>query len=302
MHVNADLVFVVAGLGGGIGSGSLSPIVKWVKQQGSQVIILAAMPFEFEGERRTALARATLQQLKKENDSIFVFSAQHLAGLGWHEGEKASDKLGKVQLAMVSCIWGLIQLVTKKGLVFSETSEVLKAIQVVSQAQCDQGGFAWSSGHGSKAIEKALEEVSKSEWLRGAAGTVREVLVAILGGPQLSLAEVKKITEFLKQSLGNDTTHFVFTAILEETYKGEVKLFVWTADSILPDNIVNPIATTLNLMAEEAVEANVSLEEKQEAFAFEAPNRGRFEKTDATFYHGENLDTPTFLRKKVKIR
>ncbi|MEI9998831.1 MAG: hypothetical protein WDO13_06505 [Verrucomicrobiota bacterium] len=43
-------------------------------------------------------------------------------------------------------------------------------------------------------------------------------------------------------------------------------------------------------------------EAKQEEMSFEAPPRGRFEKTHETMYNGENLDQPTFRRRGLKIR
>jgi hypothetical protein len=41
---------------------------------------------------------------------------------------------------------------------------------------------------------------------------------------------------------------------------------------------------------------------RQEEMSFEAPPRGRFEKTHETMYRGENLDQPTFRRRGLKIR
>lgn len=41
---------------------------------------------------------------------------------------------------------------------------------------------------------------------------------------------------------------------------------------------------------------------RQESLNFEVPTRGRFEKTDATLYNGENLDIPTFVRKQYRVR
>jgi cell division protein FtsZ len=41
---------------------------------------------------------------------------------------------------------------------------------------------------------------------------------------------------------------------------------------------------------------------KQEEMQFEAPTRGRFEKTHETIYNGENLDHPTFRRRNLVIR
>lgn len=43
-------------------------------------------------------------------------------------------------------------------------------------------------------------------------------------------------------------------------------------------------------------------EAKQEEMSFEAPPRGRFEKTHETMYRGENLDQPTFRRRGIKIK
>ena len=41
---------------------------------------------------------------------------------------------------------------------------------------------------------------------------------------------------------------------------------------------------------------------RQEEMSFEAPPRGRFEKTHETMYRGENLDQPTYRRRGLKIK
>jgi cell division protein FtsZ len=41
---------------------------------------------------------------------------------------------------------------------------------------------------------------------------------------------------------------------------------------------------------------------KQEEMQFEGPPRGRFEKTHETIHNGENLDLPTFRRRRLEIR
>ncbi len=50
------------------------------------------------------------------------------------------------------------------------------------------------------------------------------------------------------------------------------------------------------------VRPNRRFKAKQEEMEFEAPTRGRFEKTFETIYKGENLDQPTFRRRRLKIR
>ena len=47
-----DIIFVCAGLGGGTGSGAAPYIAKLAKDAGALVLVLATMPFTFEGRRR----------------------------------------------------------------------------------------------------------------------------------------------------------------------------------------------------------------------------------------------------------
>jgi cell division protein FtsZ len=53
---------------------------------------------------------------------------------------------------------------------------------------------------------------------------------------------------------------------------------------------------------EEKVPAEKSKHAKQEVLQFEPVNRGRFEKSEPTIVEGEDLDVPTYLRKKVKVK
>ena len=53
---------------------------------------------------------------------------------------------------------------------------------------------------------------------------------------------------------------------------------------------------------EEKVSAEKSMQAKQEILQFEPVNRGRFEKSEPTIVEGEDLDVPTYLRKKIKVK
>jgi cell division protein FtsZ len=53
---------------------------------------------------------------------------------------------------------------------------------------------------------------------------------------------------------------------------------------------------------EEKVAPEKSMHAKQEVLQFEPVNRGRFEKSEPTIVEGEDLDIPTYLRKKIKVK
>src|SRR6202165_1534711 len=58
--VDARMIFICAGLGGGTGSGASPLIAQLARDAGSLVIAFATLPFSFEGKRRAAQAQEGL--------------------------------------------------------------------------------------------------------------------------------------------------------------------------------------------------------------------------------------------------
>jgi len=72
-----------------------------------------------------------------------------------------------------------------------------------------------------------------------------------------------------------------------------------------PDASEPPVTTPPRKLAparEEKVFTEKSTQAKQEVLQFEPVNRGRFEKSEPTIVEGEDLDVPTYLRKKVRVK
>lgn len=76
-----DIVFVVAGLGGGTGSGASSIIAKAVKEIGATCIAIVIKPFNWEGKNRENNTIIGLENLRNISDSIIVASNDKLSEL-----------------------------------------------------------------------------------------------------------------------------------------------------------------------------------------------------------------------------
>ncbi|MEM0195678.1 MAG: hypothetical protein QW364_03910 [Thermoplasmatales archaeon] len=69
---DADLIILVAALGGGTGSGGIIELVRMIKKSNTPFRVYVVRPFEFEDNRKS-VADATLVQLKLETDQIEIF-------------------------------------------------------------------------------------------------------------------------------------------------------------------------------------------------------------------------------------
>ena len=75
---DADLVFIIAGMGGGTGAGAAPLIAALAREQGALAVGVVTRPFNFEGQRRAEQAEQGLQELQGNADSVIVVPNQRL--------------------------------------------------------------------------------------------------------------------------------------------------------------------------------------------------------------------------------
>ncbi|MYC76985.1 sigma-70 family RNA polymerase sigma factor [Candidatus Poribacteria bacterium] len=75
---DADIVFVIAGMGGGTGAGASPLIASLAQAQGALAVGVVTCPFNFEGQRRAEQAKRSLQEIQENADTVVVVSNQQL--------------------------------------------------------------------------------------------------------------------------------------------------------------------------------------------------------------------------------
>ena len=75
---DADIVFIIAGMGGGTGAGAAPLIASLAQEQGALAVGVVTCPFNFEGRRRAEQAKRGLQELQENVDSVVVVQNQRL--------------------------------------------------------------------------------------------------------------------------------------------------------------------------------------------------------------------------------
>lgn len=71
-------IVMIAGLGGGTGSGAMPLFAAEALKHGKNVICIVSMPFAFEGNERAACAEAALAEIKQKTVPTFVINNQAL--------------------------------------------------------------------------------------------------------------------------------------------------------------------------------------------------------------------------------
>lgn len=197
-----DMVFISAGLGGGTGSGAAPVIAEIAKSTGAIVVVFATVPFSFEGRRRQQQSGEALERLQKCTDALILFDNNRMGELvlpkdGIQKAFAQGDQLIAQSVRAVSGI------VSAPGLVKLGLDDLVAALRV-SEGRCLFGyGESKGKDRGAEALKKALKSplINQGELLSNA----KNLLVHVVGGDSLTLAEVEQIMKQLGRYVPDET-------------------------------------------------------------------------------------------------
>jgi cell division protein FtsZ len=327
---DTDLVFLVAGLGGGTGSGAAPIVAQIAAEAGAVVIAFVTLPFTFEGGRRRKQAEEALTELRRVCDAVIPLSNDMLLQEGTEQTSvldsfaRADEWIGRG----VKSIWAML---SRTGLINVDFT----AVRQVFQHRGGKTLFGLGVGSGENPALAALEDLKNCPLLHTPEHARRadRLLVNITGGADLSLTKVNELMSAVTEQFGPEA-HVVMGAAIDEALQGRVEICVMGTTDVGSRNFVRrpapapvrrpekPVAVTANSAAADSasnVRTTVTTESgrattgatavhgrkpTQEEFGFQgepAENRGAFGKSDRNLFEGQDLDVPTYLRKGIKV-
>lgn len=320
-----DLIFLMAGMGGGTGSGAMPTIAELASESGALVVAFVTMPFSFEGGRRCKQAEEGLKNLRSVCDAVIPLPNDILL----QEGKDDTTVLDAFACADewmgrgVKSIWAML---FKTGLINLDFASLRQAFQY-------RGGktlFGLGTGAGINAAAAAMENLSLCPLLHTSENARRadHLLVNIIGGTDLTLPRVNELMHDITAKFGRNS-HIIMGAVIDEDMHERVDICVIGTTEMsgsrrqaathrstpplparrhvaIPQPEVRrstpPIPANASSSAEIEEAEELALKADQDEFGFgEHESRGSFEKTGRNLYQGHDLDVPTYMRKGIKI-
>lgn len=303
-----DIVVLCAGLGGGTGSGALPLIASCAKLSGAWVVAFATLPFAFEGKRRIRQAKLAVDEVAKYADVVVCFENDRMSELtrplnGVGETFDAADQTICRALRM------FFQMLTLPGR-FRLTLADLHGLLSGRDPRCLLGV---GSASGPNRVHDAVAMALKSPMLskgRALAGSPR-VLVHLAGPESLSLAETGAVMGEIQKHADADVLFSLGMGFLPEGSDLTVSILGCSGprsdeeESSQPAEAASRPARTGAASGASRRTGGVKAKGsglQQETLPLDIAARGRFEKSEPTIIEGEDLDVPTFLRQKIKLK
>jgi len=295
---------------GGTGSALAAGLIKRLKKQKTEVVVMAVSPFAFEGSRKKDRATRCLHEVRKLADVVLVFSNERLLETSMakdlREAQRGLDR------ALARTAHGLVHVMSRDGLVHLGVGELKEAVgsgaDAVGMLENAWTGVAEAAGEGREeaVIEAVCEDILLEDgraWKDG-----NRVLVSVITGPETSLNDFHGLLEKLRSRLPVDLPISAGAAVDPEKSESiSITLLVTRRgeDSVLPklEELSRPAESST-----EEVEPVASKGRRKKKY-MAAQGELEFDRTPSRFVHSsptvrgaEDLDRPTFQRKGIVLR
>lgn len=161
----ADMVIIVAGMGGGTGTGAAPVVAEIAKDVGALVVGIVTLPFLFEGKKKRAIAYKGLEELKRYVDALIVIDNEKVKDA--YQGSKKGIPLGQafrlVDEVVIKGVRGITDIIYTTGTINVDFADVRA---VLSEAGTGYIGLGRAKGDpGSDRVKQAAEKAIKSPLL-----------------------------------------------------------------------------------------------------------------------------------------
>jgi cell division protein FtsZ len=293
MVQDAEMVFLAVGMGGGTGTGAAPVIAEKAKEMGALTVAVVTKPFLFEGSFRTRQAEVGLAALADVVDTLITIPNQRLLSM---VGKQTSiiEAFSLADDVLTQAVQGISDLITIPGLInldFADVKTIMADMGVALMGTATASGDQRAIDAANKAISSPLLDDVTIDGARG-------VLINITGGRDLGLHEVGEAASLVQEAAHPDA-NIIFGAVIDEHLTDEIRITVIatgfdTKAKIDKERMERQLGTERPFIYRKLDRQAVTPKKPQIS-----PFRKKVEPISGDFVIENDLDVPTFIRKKA---
>ena len=216
----ADMVFLVTGLGGGTGTGASPVVGSLAKQMGALTIAAAVKPFAFEGKRKNLVADEGFRDLLEQVDTAMEIPNERLLaqiepGSGFFESFRLANQIATETLQ------GITDIINNPGIMnsdFADIRAVLEEAGVAAVGSSQLGG----SDAGVQAAREAIASLMVDPDVLSKAS---KILVNVTGSAQFGMHDASEALHLVQREFDHEANLIIGT-VRDDSLGDEVRVMV----------------------------------------------------------------------------
>jgi cell division protein FtsZ len=331
---DAGMIFIIAGLGGGAGTGVSPVLARVAREAGAVALGFVTTPFDCEGRRRQNVAHDGIEALREAADAVICLPNQKVFKL-IDENTSVVSTFKLIGDLLADGVRGVWRLLAHPGLLdvhFEDFCAMMRDRHMESS-------FASTEAIGATRSREAIDKLLAHPMLDGGQMLAESdaVLVSLIGGPDLTMTEVNRVMQEIQGRCNG--AHVMMGAAIDDRFCERLAITVIVAQKTeasiqseervrtkpeeLETQLLTRTATTKPKsrlvppapeLPPDKVEQLLSRQRpagtrgrkatakmRQGQLPLEIISKGRFDKSEPTIHMGEDLDVPTYIRRGISL-
>lgn len=238
-----NMLILMAGMGGGTGTGASQVIAKIAKDMGILTMSFVTKPFNFEGNQRMEIANKGLSSLEEYTDSLVIIANQNLVKIVDNK-TSVSEAFRLADNVLYSGIKAVTDLINSSGLVNLDFNDIRSVIEGMGKTMIGTAEAGGENRCEDVTMQAMNNELLDNTSMQGA----KKILINITGGDGLTLHEVDSIISNIKEKL-EDNAFIHFGTVFEDGMEDKIRVSI----------LATGLSSNNNLIFENAKVDNVNL-------------------------------------------
>ena len=218
--LDADMIFITAGMGGGTGTGAAPIIADIAKKCGILVIGVITLPFAMEGQRRMKIANVGADRLRDSVDTLITIQNDSIFRIIDNQ-TSVSVAFQLIDDVLLNAIGGIADLVNTSGLVNVDFADVRSVMREKGDAIMGAG-----EGAGPERIKQAVNHAIHNALIEDySIEGARAILINVCGGENLGINEWKELTEYITRFVDKEA-NIIVGLTLDPALEDKIRVLV----------------------------------------------------------------------------
>ncbi len=224
MMLGADMIFITAGMGGGVGTGAAPIIAKLAKEQGMLTVGVVTIPFSFEGARKKRIADQGIIKMQSYMDALITVKNDNLLKLQDNRKLSVVDAFHAADSVLQQSIKCMAEMILSTGVINVDFADVTT---IFRQSESSDAilGIGVSEVSALKAVQQALQTPLIDRSLKGARG----VILNITGDESLPMYDVDEAAKYIFSQTAEDV-NIILGTVIDPKMKGKVQATIIATD------------------------------------------------------------------------
>lgn len=253
--LGADLIFITAGMGGGVGTGAAPVVARIAKELGILSIGVVTVPFSFEGARKKKTASDGIIKMQSQMDALIAVQNDNLLKLPENRSMSMVNAFEAADEILKQAIRCVAELILTTGVVNVDFADVTTIFRQ-SESSDALLGIGQSEMSAVTAVQQAVQSPLIDKSLKGARG----IILNITANEKLPLYDVNEATRYIFDHT-DENVNIIFGAVIDNDMGDTIQATIIATDFVDSMALKSPKAEVPKTA--EAVQQGFNLETPQ---------------------------------------